>query len=549
MSDTSSVVEVRPERKSARPAGQTHEVRAAPPRLAPHEQPMAQRAFAFALMCIGFFMATLDIQIVASSLRDIGGGLSASQDELSWVQTAYLIAEIMVIPMSGWLSKVFSTRWLFVASAVGFTLTSMLCGLAWDIDSMIAFRALQGALGAAMIPTVFTTAFVLFPGKQRLVASTTIGALASLAPTLGPVIGGWITDQWSWHWLFYLNLAPGIAVAALVPRYVHIDEPDLALIRRGDYAGIALMCGFLGCLEYVLEEGPRKNWFGDDAIVACAWISAICGFLFVVHALTAREPVVDLRALAVRNFGIGSVLSFVTGIGIFVAVFLTPLFLAEVRGFSSLQIGLSLLSVGVFQMLALGVYAFATRFFSLRVLMLFGLVCFGLGCYLYVPLTHDWGWQQFLLPQALRGVGQQFAIPPIVTMSLGSLPPSRLKSASGLFNLMRNLGGAIGIAVSATMLNDRLNFHYLRLNERVVQGAPQVETLLAGNTSHWSAVAGNTLDAAQAGLAQLHALVLREALVMTFSDTFFVLSLCFVVAIACVAFSRPIHGAPPPDAH
>ncbi|WP_201324936.1 MFS transporter, partial [Burkholderia sp. E168m23] len=229
----------------------------------PASQPTKQRVFAFALMCVGFFMATLDIQIVASSLRDIGGGLSASQDELSWVQTAYLIAEIIVIPMSGWLSKVMSTRWLFAASAVGFTITSMLCGLAWDINSMILFRGLQGALGAAMIPTVFTTAFVLFPGRQRLIASTTIGALASLAPAIGPVIGGWITDQWSWHWLFYLNLVPGIAVAVLVPRYVHIDAPDLSLIKRGDYLGILLMSGFLGCLEYVLEEGPRKNWFGD----------------------------------------------------------------------------------------------------------------------------------------------------------------------------------------------------------------------------------------------------------------------------------------------
>ena len=232
--------------------------------LDPASQPVRQRVLAFALMCLGFFMATLDIQIVASSLKDIGGGLSASQDELSWVQTSYLIAEILVIPMSGWLSKVFSTRWLFVASAVGFTITSMLCGMAWDINSMILFRGLQGALGAAMIPTVFTTAFVLFPGKQRLIASTTIGALASLAPAIGPVIGGWITSQWSWHWLFYLNVVPGIAVAALVPKFVHIDEPDLSLLKKGDYLGIVLMSGFLGCLEYVLEEGPRKNWFGDD---------------------------------------------------------------------------------------------------------------------------------------------------------------------------------------------------------------------------------------------------------------------------------------------
>src|ERR1700754_5303213 len=159
----------------------------------PADQPLSTKLFAFGMMCLGFFMATLDLQIVASSRRDIGGGLSASQDELSWVQTAYLIAEILVIPMSGWLTRVFSTRWLFTASAFGFTVTSMLCGLAWDINSMIVFRALQGALGAAMIPTVFTTAFMLFPGKQRLVASTAIGTLASIAPHIGPVIGGAVT--------------------------------------------------------------------------------------------------------------------------------------------------------------------------------------------------------------------------------------------------------------------------------------------------------------------------------------------------------------------
>jgi DHA2 family multidrug resistance protein len=512
--------------------------------------PTKQRVFAFALMCLGFFMATLDIQIVASSLKDIGGGLSASQDELSWVQTSYLIAEILVIPMSGWLSKVFSTRWLFTASAVGFTITSMMCGMAWDINSMILFRGLQGALGAAMIPTVFTTAFVLFPGKQRVIAATTIGALASLAPAVGPVIGGWITDQWSWHWLFYLNVVPGLVVAILVPKFVRIDEPDLSLLKKGDYLGIALMSGFLGCLEYVLEEGPRKNWFGDDVIITCTWIAAICGFLFFVHAFTAKESIVDLRALAVRNFAIGCLLSFITGTGIFVSVFLTPLFLSRVRDLDSLHIGIALLSVGVFQLLALSTYAFATRFIDMRWLMLFGLICFGAGCYFYVPLTNEWGWQQLLLPQALRGIGQQFAVPPIVTMALGSLPQSRLKSASGLFNLMRNLGGAIGIAVSATMLNDRLNFHYERLNESVVTGSPQTEAFLARQVSHWGSVAGDALNASNAGLANLHAMVYREALVMTFSDTFYVLALCFVVAILCAVFARPITSAPPsPDAH
>src|ERR1700744_2832653 len=505
----------------------------------PMDLPTSTRLFAFGISCLGFFMATLDIQIVASSLRDIGGGPSASQDELSWVQTSYLIAETIVIPLSGCLTRVCSTRWLFTVSSHGFTITSMLCGLAWDINSMILFRGLQGALGAAMIPTVFTTAFVLFPGKQRLIASTTIGALASLAPTIGPVIGGWITSQWSWHWLFYLNLVPGVIVTVMVPKYVHIDKVDLSLLKKGDYVGILLMSVFLGCLEYVLEEGPRKNWFGDDVILICAWAAAIGGFLFIVHAFTAKEPIVDLRALAVRNFGIGSLLSFITGIGIFCTVFLTPVFLARVRGFDSLQIGVALLSVGCFQLLALGAYSMLARFVDMRLLMVFGLALFGIGCYLYVPLTSDWGWQQLLIPQALRGIGQQFCIPPIVTMGLGSLPASRLRSASGLFNLMRNLGGAIGIAVSATMLNDRLNLHYLRLSENVTIGRPVIDDLLSRSSAHLASVAGDALNASQAGLASLHALVMREALVLTFADCFYVLALCFLFGLMTVMFGKP----------
>ena len=484
----------------------------------PASQPTRQRVFAFALMCVGFFMATLDIQIVASSLRDIGGGLSASQDELSWVQTAYLIAEIIVIPMSGWLSKVMSTRWLFAASAVGFTITSMLCGVAWDINSMILFRGLQGALGAAMIPTVFTTAFVLFPGKQRLIASTTIGALASLAPAIGPVIGGWITDQWSWHWLFYLNLVPGIAVAALVPRYVHIDEPDLSLIKRGDYLGIVLMSGFLGCLEYVLEEGPRKNWFGDDAIVICAWISGICGFLFIVHALTAKDPIVDLRALVVRNFGIGSLLSFVTGIGIFVTVFLTPLFLAQVRAFSSLQIGMALLSVGAFQLIAL--CAFAARYFSLRALVFVDL----LRRLLPVHADHA---RLAGANCCCRSARHRPAVQRAADRDDGARLLAAVAPEIGKRPVQPDAQSwrAIGIAVSATMLNDRLNFHYLRLNEHVSAGQPQIASLLDRQAAYWTSVAGNTLDTAQARLANLHHLIYREALTLTYADAYYALSL------------------------
>src|ERR1700720_1914225 len=291
----------------------------------------------FIVMCFGMFIALLDIQIVAASLQEIGGGLSAAQDQISWVQTAYLIAEIIMIPLSGWLTRVFSTRWLFTASAPGFTLASMLCGLAWNIQSMIVFRALQGLLGASMIPTVFTSSFHYFQGPRRVYSAAVIGTIASVAPTLGPVIGGWITDTLNWHWLFYINLIPGIAITLLVPLLVKIDEPDLKLLKEADYPGIALLAIALGTLEYVLEEGSRWNWFDDATIRDCAIIAGIAGILFVIRSLTFARPVVDLRAFGNRNFALGCFLSFVTGIGIFSTIFLTPLFLGYVRGFSAWQ--------------------------------------------------------------------------------------------------------------------------------------------------------------------------------------------------------------------
>jgi MFS transporter, DHA2 family, multidrug resistance protein len=506
----------------------------------------AQKVVAFASMCVGMFIALLDIQIVSASLRDIGGGLSAGADDTAWIQTSYLIAEIVVIPLSGWLSQVFSTRWLFAASAAGFTAASLLCGIAWDIHSMIAFRALQGFIGGSMIPMVFTSAFVFFDGKRRVVAAATIGALASLAPTLGPTLGGWITDHYSWHWLFFINLAPGLFVTFVVPMLVKIDRPDLSLLKTGDYAGIALIALFLGCLEYTLEEGPRWNWMQDATIRTTAWITVVSGVLFVWRGLTAARPVVDLRALKDRNFALGCLFSFVTGIGLFSSIYLTPLFLGRVEGYSALQIGMSVFSTGVFQILSIPLYATLASRFDLRWILMAGLALFAVSMVEYLPITHDWAAHDFLLPQALRGIGQQLAVPPTVTLTLGGLAPNRLKQASGLFNLMRNLGGAMGIAACATLLTNRTNLHFFRLAEHLNPANEPMNALLAG------AAGGSTDPDAQASaLHALWQLTLREAQVLTYSDAFLAILACFVVATVLVPLMRKV--APPPgpsaDAH
>lgn len=518
----------------------------------PAQLSMPAKVFAFATMCVGFFIALLDIQIVSASLADIGGGLSASPDEVSWVQISYLIAEIIVIPLSGWLSRVMSTRWLFCASAVGFTLTSLLCGWAWNIQSMIVFRAAQGFLGGSMIPTVFTTAFIFFAGHQRVVAAATVGALASLAPTLGPTVGGWITDSYSWHWLFFVNLVPGIFVAVVVPILVKIDRPDWSLLRGADYLGMVLMAIFLGCLAYTLEEGPRWNWLEDDTIRTTTWTAAISGLLFIWRGFAFANPIVDLRALQSRNFALGCFFSFVTGVGIFATIYLTPIFLAHVRGFSALQIGLAIFSTGVFQILGIPIYTFCAKRIDLRWLMMFGLGCFAISMWNFTPITHDWGWRELLLPQAFRGFAQQFAVAPTVTLTLGALAPNRLKLASGLFNLMRNLGGAIGIAACATILNDRTNLHFLRLAEHLNATNTALTELTARVGAIYSdAMGGDAVAGQTAALKQLWALAWREAQVQTFSDAFWIIFVCFVIATAMVPLMRKVAPpkAPTADAH
>jgi DHA2 family multidrug resistance protein len=519
---------------------------------APLTPSTAARIFAFASMCVGLFIALLDIQIVSASLRDIGGGLAAGSDETAWVQTSYLIAEIIVIPLSGWLSRVMSTRWLFAVSAAGFTLTSLLCGWAWDIHSMIIFRALQGFLGGSMIPTVFASAFYYFSGQQRVIAAAVIGGLASLAPTLGPTVGGWITDHYSWHWLFFVNLVPGSFVSIAVPLLVRVDKPNLTLLRSADYLGMLLMALFLGCLEYTLEEGARWNWLSDSTIRATAWIAALAGIAFVWRSLTYHHPVVDLRALKIRNFALGSFFSFVTGIGIFATIYLTPVFLGQVRGLSASQIGFSVFSTGLFQIVSLPFYVVLARRVDLRWLLMLGLALFALSMWSFAPITHDWGWQQLLLPQALRGFAQQFSVAPTVTLTLGSLAPQRVPVASGLFNLMRNLGGALGIASVGTILNDRTNEHFLHLAEHLTSGnAAMVAQLQQITAAAATRNGGDVLLAHTLALKELWLLTYREALTQSFADAYLAILMCFVVAALLVPLMRravtPV-GAPT-DAH
>ncbi|NVO17530.1 MAG: DHA2 family efflux MFS transporter permease subunit [Rhodoplanes sp.] len=499
-------------------------------------------------MVFGMFMAILDIQIVSASLAEIQAGLSASADEVSWVQTAYLIAEVVMIPMSGFLARALSTRVLFTVAAAGFTISSALCATAGSIEQMIVWRAVQGFIGGGMIPSVFAASFTLFPGRQRAVVTPVIGLVATLAPTIGPTIGGWLTQQLSWHWLFLINVGPGIAVTLAAAMLIDFDRPEHKLLRHFDWLGLIGMAGFLGGLEYVLEEGPNHDWLEEPAVFACAVVSAVGSVLFFWRAFVAREPIVDLRAYRDRNFALGSLFSFVVGVGLYGLTYLYPVYLSRVRGYDSMMIGETMFVTGVAMFLTAPISGVLSRRLDPRIMMLIGFAGFGLGTFMVTGITKDWDFWELFVPQILRGASLMLCMVPVTNLALGTLPPAELKNASGLFNLVRNLGGAVGLAVINTLLNHRLDLHLARLHESVAWGRGAAEEMLANLTLRYSELGAGADQLA--AIKRMALLVRREATVMAFSDVFLVLTGLFAaLALATLTLRKPRAVAAPPGAH
>jgi DHA2 family multidrug resistance protein len=502
----------------------------------------------FMAMVFGMFMAILDIQIVAASIGEIQAGLAASPDEASWIQTSYLIAEIVMIPLSGTLSRMLSTRVLFTLSALGFTISSLACAFATTLPMMILFRALQGFLGGAMIPTVFATSFLLFRGPQRVRMSVLIGLTATLAPTVGPTLGGWLTQALSWHWLFLINVPVGAAVAAVVWSTLDIDRPDPGVLKRFDWWGLGCMAVFLASLEYVMEEGPRWDWLADPTVAGFAAVAAAAGIAFFRQALTRRDPIVELRAFGNRNFAFGSLFSFIMGIGLYGSVYLIPLFLGRVRGYDSLQIGETMAITGACMFLGAPVAGRLARVVDLRAMLAFGLLLFAVSVFMTGRLTNQSAFPELALPLGLRGFAMMFVMLPVNQVALGTLPPSMLKNASGLYNLMRNLGGAVGLALINTLAQDRSYLHRVQLAEQV-GWARQGATDVLASMSSVLAQRLDSVDAETAALRRVYGIVQREALIMAYNDVLQLMALLFLLACPLVLLLRKPAAGGGAEAH
>ncbi len=500
----------------------------------------ARSLIGFFAMAFGMFMAILDIQIVSASLSQIQAGLSASAEEISWVQTSYLIAEVVMIPLSGFLSRLLSTRLLFVLSASSFTLMSLFCAMSTSIEQMVIFRALQGFLGGAMIPTVVAGSYIMFGQGRAASVSVFVGLIATLAPTVGPTLGGILTSAFSWHWLFLINLPIGIIITAIVWAVVDVDKPDWSLLEGIDILGLGLMAAFLGSLEYVLEEGSRKDWFEDGSIRAFSFVAVAAGVAFFLRVLSARNPIVNLHVFRDRNFTLGASFGLILGIGLYGIVYLLPFFLARVRGYTSLEIGELVFVTGIFQFISAPLAGILSRRWDPRYVLTIGIVLMAASCFEFAKLTSEWGFWELLIPQMMRGWGLMFCMVPANVIALGRLEPNILKDASGLYNLLRNLGGALGLAVLNTQLTERIAFHYERLSENVSAGRGVAEGWIAGLSERYNSLIPN--DGQLAALKTLSGFVRREATTLAFADCFLIVAIIYSVALlATPMLSRSIN--------
>ncbi len=494
---------------------------------------------AFLLMCLGMFMAILDIQVVATSLPTIQLALGVSQDAMSWIQTAYLIAEVIAIPLTGLLTRVLTLRWLFAGAVSVFTLASIGCALSGSFAVLLVFRVIQGFSGGVLIPAVFSAVFLLFPPRLHAVATTIGGVVAVLAPTIGPIVGGYITETWSWPWLFLINVIPGIVAASLTPFLLPHDDADLAEFAKLDVRTLALMAASLACLEIGLKQAPQYGWLSPMS-AGLLLVSAVGIALAIRQTLSAAHPVVRLSALRRRSFAVGCALSFCLGVGLFGSVYLMPVFLAFVRNHSAYEIGIIMLATGLAQLIAAPFAALLESRFGARWLTAvgFALFAFGLGLSAFQSRVADF--DEMLWPQIVRGVAIMFCLLPPTRIALGDLPESEVADASGLFNLMRNLGGAIGIALIDTILYGRVVGYAENFRDRLLAGDVSAAQAIGLNTKMFLNRPPGPPD--EAAIAFVRPLVEKASLALCVNEAWAMLAFVAVIGLLLVPFARDRAG-------
>lgn len=489
----------------------------------------------FVMMCLGMFMAILDIQIVATALPTIQSALGIAPDRMSWIQTAYLIAEIIAIPLTGFFTRLLGMRLLFMSATAVFTLASVGCAASGSFEVLIFWRVIQGFAGGALIPAVFSAVFLFFPVNRQGLATSIAGVIAVLAPTLGPSIGGWVTEAWSWHWLFLINLLPGIAAVIAVFFLLPRRTVAWSELRRLDIVSLLLLAVALAALEIGLKEAPESGWLSGITLALLA-LSVISAVSFVGRSLRGVHPIVDLKLFRDRNFSIACLLSFLLGIGLFGSVYLMPVFLAFVRDHGALQIGLIMLVTGVTQLLFAPLAVQFDRRIDARLLSGIGFLLFGLGLGWSAFQTPETDFDGMFWPQVLRGAAIMFCLLPPTRLALGELEKLRVPDASGVFNLMRNLGGAIGIALIDTIIFGRAPDHGEALLAQLQAGDAGAADFIGVPLDEFQALSQGSIDVEAIGMLQTA--IEKAAMTMAVNEAWAVLSVMTLAALLLLPAAR-----------
>ena len=490
---------------------------------------------------LGAFMAVLNIQIVNASLADIQGAIGAGIDDGGWISTSYLIAEIVVIPLSGWLARVFSVRIYLLTNAFLFLVFSAACAFAQDLPQMIALRAVQGFTGGVLIPMAFTLIITLLPNAKQPIGLAMFAISATFAPAIGPTIGGYLTENFGWQYIFYVNVVPGAIMIGMLWFSLDAKPMKLALLREGDWAGIITMAIGLAALQTVLEEGNKDDWFGSPFIVRLSVISAIALALFFWIEFTSKKPLLNLRLLFRRNFGFGVLANFLLGVALYGSVYILPVYLSRIQGYNSEQIGMVLAWTGLPQLVLIPLVPRLMKRIDPRIVIGVGFALFAASNFMNIYMTNDYAADQLLWPNVVRAVGQALVFAPLSAVATAGIEAEYAGSASGLFNMMRNLGGAMGIAALQTLLTKREQYHSNVLSQSVTVFEQATRTRIDQLTqyfmNHGVIDRGDAVHRAYVAIGKI---VQKQAFIFAFSDTFYLLGAALIVAlIAGLLLKKP----------
>ncbi len=472
-------------------------------------------------------------------MREIQTALSANLTEASWITTAYLASAIVIMPLTAWFTRVFSLRTYATANTVGFMVSLVACALAWDLNAMIALRFLAGLFGGSLIPMAFSVILATLPGSKRPVAFVWWSVLTVQAPTVGPALGGWLTDTFSWELIFYVQMIPaGIGFACL--HYGLEKSPrSLGLLRQIQWFSIAFMAVGLFLFIMVLEEGNRHDWFTSDYITRLSMISGFCLIVFVAIQLLRKGPYINLRLYGRRNFGICCLLYFGFGIGVFGTAFIIALYLIQVPQYTATQVSTVIMWIGIPQIVAAPLVLWLLPRVDARLLMGIGCLLFSVSCFLNVNMSFDTGYWELMFVNIVRAVGQPFLMVVVPIFATSLMEASNHGSASAILNMTRDIGGAVGIACLSTGISRRSDFHVDHVSEHVSTYDAETNARLDQLTQHFFAYSGDLQLAQDQAVAALNSLVNRDATIMAYNDMFFAIGAIFAIGlIACIFLRR-----------